>query len=374
MRKLFQTAGLMTIILLVFASCQNNSKSSQQFTVKMNIKNLKQDAKVVMQKREQGEWIKKDSIILKNGQGEFKGHLDGPALYYFTMKKFNAYMPVWVENSNITVSGDLKNLRHPVIKGSKAQDAFNAYTDSTKKFMDQERLLGVKYSQARVKKDEKTMKDLEDQYNQIEKDRTQYMLGYVKRHNKSVVSPYIILSNSYGLSLKQLEAATNSMDTSLAGNKDLKYLKDRVATLKRVAVGQPFVDFTLNDMNGKPLSLSSVVKAHKYTLVDFWASWCMPCRGENPNVVKAYNAFKDKGFTVFGVSFDKDHDKWVAAVKKDGLVWPQVSDLKFWSSAAGKLYGVQSIPHNVLIGPDGKIIAEDLRGDALTSKLKELLK
>ncbi len=363
----------MTLVMLMFASCQNN-KTSQQFTVKMNIKNLKQDAKVIMQKREQGKWIKKDSIILKNGQGEFKGHVDGPALYYFTMKKFNAYLPVWVENSNITVDGDLKNLRHPIIKGSKSQTAFDAYADSTKKFTDKERLLGVKYSQARMKKDDKAMKDLEDQYNQIEKDRTDYMLGYVKRHNKSVVSPYIIMSNSYGLTLEQLEAATKSIDTSLNSNQNVKYLKKRVATLKRVAVGQPYVNFTLNDVNGKPLSLSSVVKTHKYTLVDFWASWCMPCRAENPNVVKAYNEFKDKGFTVFGVSFDKDHNKWVDAIKKDGLVWSQVSDLKFWSSAAGKLYGVQSIPHNVLIGPNGKIIAENLRGDALTSKLKTLLK
>jgi peroxiredoxin len=100
----------------------------------------------------------------------------------------------------------------------------------------------------------------------------------------------------------------------------------------------------------------------------------MPCRAENPNVVKAYKAFHKKGFTVFGVSFDKSHDKWVEAIKKDGLNWPQVSDLKYWSSEAGKLYGVQSIPHNVLIGPDGKILAKNLRGDALVNKLKEVLK
>ncbi len=373
MRKILQTAGLLSLVLLFFASCQNTPKGGQ-YTIKMNIKNLKQDAKVIMQKRQDGKWIKKDSLVLKNGQGEFKGHVDQPELYYFTLKKFNAYLPVWVENSNITIDASLMNLRHPVIKGSKAQDEFNAYADSTKRFMDKERMLGVKYSQARVRKDEKTMKDLEEQYNQIEKDRIDYMLGYIKRHNKSVVSPYIVMSNSYGLSLAQLEQATNSLDTSLKNNPDYQYLKKRVATLKRVAVGQPFVDFTLNDVNGKPLSLSSVVKTHKYTLVDFWASWCMPCRAENPNVVKAYNEFKDKGFTVFGVSFDKDHDKWVEAIKKDKLTWPQVSDLKFWSSAAGKLYGVQSIPHNVLIGPDGKIVAENLRGQMLTDTLSKLLK
>jgi len=375
MRKLFQTLGLMTIILLVFASCQNqNNKTGSQFTVKLNIKNLKQDSKVVMQKREVGKWVKKDSVILKNGIGELRGRVVGPTLYYLIIKKFNVYLPVWVENSNITVDADLQDLRHPVIKGSKSQDRFNAYVDSTKRFLNQEQMLGVKYSQARVQKNEKMMNDLKDQYNQIEKDKTDYMLGYVKRHNKNVVSSYIAMSNSFGLSLDQLESATNSLDTNLANNQYVKYLKRRVATLKRVAVGQPYVDFTMNDVDGKPLSLSSVVKTHKYTLVDFWASWCLPCRIENPNIVKAYNAFKDKGFTVFGVSFDKDHSKWVEAIKKDGLVWSQVSDLKFWGSAAGKLYGVQSIPHNVLIGPNGKIIAENLKGDALQSKLKELMK
>ena len=375
MRKVLHTLGLITIVLLVFTSCQNqNNKTGGQFTVNMNIKNLKQDSKVVMQKREAGKWVKKDSVILKNGIGELKGHVVGPTLYYLTIKKFNMYLPVWVENSNITVDADLQNLRHPVIKGSKSQDEFNAYVDSTRRFLVQEQKLGIKYGQARVQRNKKMMNDLKDQYNQIEKDKTDYMLGYVKRHNKDVVSSYIAMSSSFGLSLNQLETATNSLDTSLANNQYVKYLKARVATLKRVAIGQPYVNFTLNDVAGKPLSLSSVVKTHKYILVDFWASWCLPCRIENPNIVKAYNEFKGKGFTVFGVSLDKNHKAWVTAIKKDGLVWPQVSDLKFWSSAAAKLYGVQSIPHNVLIGPKGKIIAENLRGDALENKLGELMK
>ena len=373
MRKLIQTAGLIAMALLIFASCEN-AKKGQQFTLKMNIKNMKLNTKVVLQKRVQGEWVKKDSVILKDGQGEMTGHVNGAQLYYLALKKFNLYIPIWLENSNITFNSSLMSLRNPVIKGSVAQDQFEAYVDSTKKFIEKEKILGMKYGQARAAKNIKTMKDLEDQYKQIEKDRTDYMLGYIKRHNKSVVMPYIIMSNSYGLSLPQLEQATNSLDTSLNSSVYTKYLKKRITTLKRVAVGQPFVDFTLNDVNGKPVSLSSVVKTHKYTLVDFWASWCMPCRAENPNVVKAYNEFKNKGFTVFGVSFDKKKADWVKAIKHDGLVWTQVSDLKGWNSAAGKLYGVQAIPHNVLIGPKGKIVAENLRGDALTNKLKALLK
>lgn len=137
------------------------------------------------------------------------------------------------------------------------------------------------------------------------------------------------------------------------------------------AVGSIAPDITMPDVNGKTFSLSEL--KGKYVLVDFWASWCGPCRGENPNLVEAYNKFKTKNFTVLGVSLDEDKDKWMKAIKDDKLAWKQISDLKQWSSAAVGLYGFDGIPYNVLVDPDGKIIATSLRGPDLHTKLAEVL-
>lgn len=150
--------------------------------------------------------------------------------------------------------------------------------------------------------------------------------------------------------------------------------KNKLAAEAATNQGSIAPDFTQNDVNGKPVSLSSF--RGKYVLIDFWASWCRPCRMENPNVVEAYNKFKDKNFTILGVSLDRQDGKtaWLNAIKDDGLTWTQVSDLKFWDNAAARLYNVNSIPFNILIDPSGKIIAKNLRGEDLHKALARYLK
>ena len=145
-----------------------------------------------------------------------------------------------------------------------------------------------------------------------------------------------------------------------------------VDAMKTIAVGQPAPEIALPDTTGQVVKLSSM--RGKYVLVDFWAKWCGPCRQENPNVVKAYNKYKDKGFTVFGVSLDRTKNDWLMAIKQDGLTWTHVSDLKYWQSAAAKTYNITGIPFSVLLDPNGVIIAKNLRGPALDKKLEEVLR
>ncbi len=170
----------------------------------------------------------------------------------------------------------------------------------------------------------------------------------------------------------EIEPLFNSLSQNVRDTEAGKVLKKQLDALRVTSVGSVAPDFIQNDVNGAPVKLSSF--RGKYVLLDFWASWCGPCRQENPNVVRNYNKYKAKNFTVLGVSLDKADSKsaWLTAIKTDGLDWTQVSDLKYWNNEAAALYSVTSIPQNYLIGPDGKIIAKNLRGEDLDAKLQEL--
>jgi peroxiredoxin len=153
-----------------------------------------------------------------------------------------------------------------------------------------------------------------------------------------------------------------------------KYAKSFVASvedMKLLAIGQVAPEISLPNPEGEIIPLSSL--RGKYVLVDFWAKWCGPCRKENPNVVAAYNKFKDKGFTVYGVSLDRNKADWLQAIQQDGLTWTHVSDLKFWNSEAAKTYNITAIPFSLLLDPEGKIIGKNLRGAGLHEKLEEVL-
>lgn len=301
-----------------------------------------------LQKREAGSFVILDSAV--SVKGEFKiqgGFLKCPERVYLSQKDKKGSVAFYLENSAISITGSIDSLANVKVAGSKTQDEYIAYQELLKPF--------------------------ENSINKLDEEQNAFNKKFIADHPKSYITPSIVNNMSYELEAADIEILISKLDTTIANVTIIKDIEARVAVMKTVAIGQKAPDFTMNDVNDKPISLSSKIGTSKLLLIDFWASWCGPCRQENPNVVKVYKEYNKKGFDVYGVSLDKKKENWLKAIEKDQLTWTHVSDLQFWNNVAAKLYAVNSIPSNFLLDQKGTIIGRNLRGEALANKVKELL-
>ena len=210
---------------------------------------------------------------------------------------------------------------------------------------------------------------------EIQQEKKDAVINYISENKSSIIGiAYAYLLGMQGEDSKFLTQAYTTVDSKIKNSFYGKEIKAKIDAESKTEIGATAADFISKDADGKPFKLSEFYKGKKLVLIDFWASWCGPCRKENPNVVKAFSEFHTKGFEVLGVSLDEEKQEWIGAIKKDNLTWTQVSDLKGWESATAKLYNVTAIPTNFLIDGNGKILATNLRGDDLEKKLRALLK
>jgi len=274
-----------------------------------------------------------DSVKVVNGNFSFKTKVKVPELYGLSVNTAESPLYIFLEKTPITVKlSPVKYYSTSVVEGSASQDLFNTYRKS---------------------------QDID-------------ISKFITEHPNSIVSAYVLYRNwSYRLSPEQIIQNIALLDKSQHNSTYVKELQELVKVLNGLQVGKKAPDFVSKDPEGKSIRFSENLKG--YTLVDFWASWCGPCRRENPNIVAAYKEYHDKGFNVFGISLDKKKENWVKGIQDDHLDWIQVSDLLFWNSAIAKLYGVRAIPANYLVDSKGIIVARNLHGDELQSTLQSLL-
>ena len=357
---------LLFLAPFIFFACQQE----KGYEIDGNLQNL-DDGLVILKNKRDGRWNPIDSTKAKEGVFSFKGKVASPEMYVISVDTIGAFK-LFVENSDIEINGHVDSLNDVHIEGSEIHNSFASFKNKLGEYDREINKLYGDYKTAKQEGRDERADEIEEEYQAVADNKIEYIKQFVKNRTSSVISPYI--TSRYLLpyiKFQELDSTYKSMDSLVKKSRYAKKLKERRDLLKRVQVGKPFIDFTLPNPEGETLTFSDYI-GDGYVLLDFWASWCSPCRKENPNLVKNYKKYKDNGFEIFGVSLDKNEEAWKRAIEKDNLTWPQVSDLKGWNSDVSQKYGVMSIPSNVLINEEGKIVAKNLRGEELNEKLEEI--
>ncbi len=364
---------LVWIIIAVFAlqACKEHTG----YTIKGDLADADGQKVVLKKVTIDMEPVGIDSCVVKNGKFEMKGTVEYPEYSLLYVGK-NGPAQFFVENSVIDVVFDLKNMQDSKITGSKENDLFDEFNNGMAEFEKSIKKVNDDYMSLKLsgETDAEKEKGYLAQMDEIRQQRIDYMMKFTTDHPNSMVTALVVDKTlSYYITADQMETYANGFDEVNSKSPWVQSIKEKAGAAKRLAEGQPAPDIKLPAPNGDVIALSDYTGKDKYVLIDFWASWCRPCRMANPHVVKLYNKYKDKGFEIVGISLDRDKGEWVQAIEADGLTWPQMSDLKFWQSAAAKLYSVNSIPYTVLLDKEGKILAKGLQPNDLEKKLAELL-
>lgn len=363
--------------IMLLASCSNDKKNGS-FELKGTFTNSNGEM-IYLEKLTNTKQINVDSAVIdEKGNFEFSNYVPKIGFYRVKVDQRNFAMLVLDSSDKVTLTGDIKDLGNTYkVEGSAETKLFIEYNNLAKQrdirldSLNKAFQSLMEASRMDAKRMDSLSKMFENPYNTIVNSSSEILISKLKENlgmYSSIMAIQSLEPDKYLEIYKQLD---KGLALKYPNDANVKMFHTMVEKMSAVGIGQLAPDITLSNPEGKEITLSSL--RGKVVLVDFWASWCGPCRKEMPNVVKAYAKFKSKGFEIYGVSLDQEKDRWLEAIAKDGITWPQVSDLKQWQSEVVPLYSIQSIPYTILLDKEGKILAKNLRGEDLEKKLAEVL-
>lgn len=359
-------------VALVMLSCQNN----KDYKISGTVADASYEGKnVYLQKVGDNAMENVDTVVVTNGAFSFEGLADTTVLRFVSLDesveaKNPTRIPVLVEPGTIDVKFDSLI----TVTGTQVNNSYNDFRAKQAELGKEIRSIVEQYNSAASAG---TMTDSLDAeintaYERIDGEMKSLNFDFIKSNISNELGKYLFMASAAMFEPEQQKEILDLTDETYKSTPNIQRIMTRLENAEKVAVGQPFVDFTMKDPQDKDISLSDYAGKGKIVLIDFWASWCGPCREEMPNVVKAYSKYKNKGFEIVGVSLDKDREKWLQGLKDMNMTWPQMSDLKMWETPVVNLYAFNGIPHTVLLDGEGKIVAKNLRGAELLEKLEEL--
>lgn len=373
MKKYFVILVLISLIQISCDKQENKTENSENgYELTGKVENFSDGSVVILNQLIGQNLVKKDSAIIENGEFIFKGTV--PLADFYQMVFDNGLFMVFIlDNKKLEFVADKSNFEgSKKINGSTDTDVLVAMTNEINNRNVIRQNLNMKVMEAQQNGDEEAMQRITKEFEASEQQSIERLKKVIAANTHSFIAAIGALNFiDPATDFEFLEKISKELNEKVPDSRYTKDLFMKINSMRVVSVGAMAPDITLPNPNGQNQSLSEL--KGKYVLIDFWASWCRPCRMENPNVVKLYDKYKGPNFEIFGVSLDQDGTKWKDAIQKDNISWWQVSDLQGWQSSAAAKYNVTSIPSTFLIDPDGKIIAKNLRGAALEEKIKEIL-